>query len=170
MSKIIKLAVMLCALFFIIGCPPGDKGKVKTEPTNPVPVEPISKDEPSIKNKDFATVPEMKSIYFGYDSYTVSPADGKILQANADYLKTNKNLEVLIEGNCCECGTIEYNLALGQKRAAAVRDYYIKLGIDSGSIATISYGKEKPVNLDAGPPDSPKCVANRQAVTKVREK
>ena len=85
-------------------------------------------------------------------------------------MKDHPELEILVEGNCCECGTNEYNLALGQKRATVVKDYYIKLGVLPEKIQTVSYGEEKPVNLNVGPPDSPLCGTNRRVETKIRKR
>lgn len=66
------------------------------------------------------------------------------LKANAAWLKSNAKVEVQIQGHCDERGTVAYNLALGQKRARAVRDYYRTLGVSMRRMSTISYGKEKP--------------------------
>ena len=126
------------------------------------------KEEPTIRGAEFQEVPELKGIYFGYENYELTPEARAILQKNADYLKDHKELEALIEGNCCECGTNEYNLGLGQKRAQVTREYYINLGLNPGRIGTISYGKEAPVKPNAGPPDSPDCAFNRHTDTKVR--
>src|SRR3989337_744623 len=66
------------------------------------------------------------------------------LEANASYLKANKNGRILIEGHCDERGTSEYNIALGERRAQAAQKYLVALGVDQSRISTISYGKEKP--------------------------
>ena len=63
---------------------------------------------------------------------------------NAMVLKENSTVQIRIEGNCDERGTVEYNLALGERRASAARDYLINLGVDSDRISIISYGKERP--------------------------
>jgi peptidoglycan-associated lipoprotein len=68
-----------------------------------------------------------------------------VMKANADYLKANPKVKVRIEGNCDERGTIEYNQALGQRRAAAAKKYLTDMGISAKRISLISYGKEKPV-------------------------
>jgi peptidoglycan-associated lipoprotein len=68
-----------------------------------------------------------------------------VMKHNADYLKANPKVKVRIEGNCDERGTIEYNQALGQRRAAATKKYLTDLGISAKRISLISYGKEKPV-------------------------
>ncbi|OGS20337.1 MAG: hypothetical protein A2252_07890 [Elusimicrobia bacterium RIFOXYA2_FULL_39_19] len=127
-------------------------------------------EEPEIRGTEFEIIPELKSISFGYERYEVTQEASESLQQNASYLKAHPELEVLIEGNCCECGTNDYNMALGQKRAQTVRDYYINLGVASGKIGTISFGEEKPEKPNVGPPDSPGCTYNRYAVTKVRQK
>lgn len=98
--------------------------------------------------KDGATFVESKdlqAIYFDYDAYMLQDDARASLRKNADYLKAHPDLEILVAGHCDERGTTEYNLALGQKRAKEVREYYIRLGVAGKSIATISYGEEKPL-------------------------
>lgn len=91
------------------------------------------------------------SVYFAFDSYTLDDAARTILDANVEWLRTHPELHLVIEGNCDERGTREYNLALGQRRADAVRDYLISQGIDPGRIDdTISYGEERPVCRGSG--------------------
>ncbi len=84
-------------------------------------------------------------IYFDFDKYNIRPGDAETLNKNYEYLKAHPG-KVRIEGNCDERGTVEYNLALGQKRADAAKSYLTNLGADSGSLETVSYGKEKPVD------------------------
>ncbi|MGH9334498.1 MAG: OmpA family protein, partial [Vicinamibacteria bacterium] len=69
------------------------------------------------------------------------------LDRNADWLKRHASVTVLIEGHCDERGTVEYNLALGERRASAVYNYLMSLGIPAGRLKTISYGKEFPMDL-----------------------
>lgn len=161
----------LCLLVFL-GCPKKPQPVPETqqeEVTLPPPQETI--EEPSIRGEEeFQSVPELKNVYFDFDKFDLTEEAKAILQKNAEYLLAHPEYEVLVEGHTCECGTNEYNLGLGQKRANAVRDYYISLGIPANSVATISYGEEKPVNKNAGPPDSPLCKLNRRAETKVRVK
>lgn len=87
----------------------------------------------------------LKDIYFDYDRYDLRPDARAALKANADWLKANPAPRLEIEGHCDERGTTEYNLALGAKRAQAVKDYLATLGIAAGRLSTISYGKEVPV-------------------------
>ena len=90
-----------------------------------------------------------------------------MLKANAALLKTRKGQEFLVAGQCDDRGTIAYNLALGQKRAKEVRDYYMRLGVDGRRVATISYGKEMPSCSDS---DESCWSKNRRAVTGARAK
>lgn len=89
-------------------------------------------------------------IYFDFDSYEVRADATPILDAQAAWLKRFPAVAVRIEGNCDERGTREYNLALGARRANAVRDYLVAHGVPTSRISTISYGKEKPIDPGAG--------------------
>ena len=84
----------------------------------------------------------LSDVFFPYDSTELSDNAREILRANADWLADNQRARVEIEGHCDSRGTIEYNLALGAKRANAVRDYLASLGVSSDRLTTISYGKE----------------------------
>jgi peptidoglycan-associated lipoprotein len=86
-----------------------------------------------------------EDIYFDYDKYDVRSDAKPVLQNVASWLLKNTSAKLLIEGHCDERGTSEYNLALGDRRARAVRDYLVALGIASDRVETISYGEEKPV-------------------------
>lgn len=83
-------------------------------------------------------------IYFDYDSYALRPDALATLQRSAEFIKTQPAIIIQIEGHCDERGTQEYNLALGERRALAVRDHLIRLGISGDRMVTISYGKERP--------------------------
>ena len=86
-------------------------------------------------------------VEFDFDKFNVDPAARATLQKQAVWLKKHPKLTITIEGHCDERGTREYNLALGDRRANAVKDYLMALGIHYNRIKTISYGKEKPVAL-----------------------
>ena len=87
----------------------------------------------------------LTSIYFDFNRFDIRPGDADKLKKNLDWLKANASTRVRIEGTCDERGTVEYNLALGQRRAEAAKKYLIGLGMDAKQLETISYGKEKPV-------------------------
>ncbi|MGB9434094.1 MAG: peptidoglycan-associated lipoprotein Pal [Candidatus Acidiferrum sp.] len=87
---------------------------------------------------------EMRDAYFDYDSAAIRPDAREALQKSADFLKGYPNARVTIEGHCDERGSTEYNLALGQRRANAVKEYMVSLGIPADHLNTTSWGKEKP--------------------------
>ncbi len=87
---------------------------------------------------------KVKDIYFGFDSYNIEESAKVMLKQVSEILSNNRKVKVIIEGHCDERGTREYNLGLGERRANAVKEYLISLGIPSKRIDTISYGKEKP--------------------------
>jgi peptidoglycan-associated lipoprotein len=91
----------------------------------------------------------LQDIHFDYDSFEVSSTAREALRVNADWLQNNAQAKVEIEGHCDERGTVEYNLALGAKRAKAARDYLVTLGISPSRLSTISYGEELPLCQDA---------------------
>lgn len=116
---------------------------------------------------DFAAREDLKTVPFDYDSAKLSDEALTILKANAAVLKADPEMVVRVSGHCDERGTVAYNLALGQKRAKEVRDYYINLGVDGTHVATISYGKEQPVCSES----NEECWSkNRRAETRVRVK
>jgi len=88
-------------------------------------------------------LPELQGIYFAFDQYTLTPQARDILAGNAAYLKSHPELKVRIEGYCDERGSDEYNLALGERRAVAARDFLLSMGVAQGCLSTISYGEEK---------------------------
>jgi peptidoglycan-associated lipoprotein len=84
------------------------------------------------------------TVYFDFDSSVLKTAEKPKVSAVADYLKANSAAAVKVEGNCDERGTEEYNRSLGERRALAVREELIRLGVDPTRVDTISYGKDKP--------------------------
>lgn len=90
----------------------------------------------------------MEDIFFEFDSYVILPEAQDILSNKAEWLQNNADVSVTIEGHCDERGTIEYNLALGDRRAQSAKDFLVNLGISKSRLHTISYGEERP--LDPG--------------------
>ncbi|MBD3271721.1 MAG: peptidoglycan-associated lipoprotein Pal [Elusimicrobia bacterium] len=150
---------MIACCAFIASCAAPKKPAVEVEP------EQLTTEEPDIRTGEWMEESNLATVYFDYDKAVLRSDAKTALKENAEYLKENADLEVLVEGHCDERGTIEYNMALGQRRAAAVRDYLSKLGISKGRISTISYGEEKPV--DYGHTEAA-WAKNRRAEFKVR--
>lgn len=124
-----------------------------------------SSEEPRIQGSLFVETAELGEIRFDYDRDALTAEARSLLKRNAAAIKANGSWEVLVEGHCDERGTIPYNLALGQKRAKAVRDYYIALGIPGGRVATLSLGEERPLCAEA----TEACwQRNRRALSKVK--
>ena len=101
-------------------------------------------------------------VFFATNSSQLTTASRDTLRKQASWMRKNKNLNVVLEGHADERGTREYNLALGEKRANAARDYLLTYGISGKRISVISYGKEKPVNSASTPLA---WSQNRRAVT-----
>lgn len=103
-------------------------------------------------------------VFFGYDQYDLAPEARSTLDMQAEWLTRYPNVTITIEGHADERGTREYNLALGDRRANAVRGYLISRGVDASRVQTISYGKERPAVFGS---DDQSWAQNRRGVTKV---
>ncbi len=162
----VRFAAVMALGFLMIsltGCPP--KAQVKKETPEDATLNNQPTEEPSLRGKEYKEVPDLVAISFDLDQSSLRADARETLRKNYEVLKSHSDWEVLVEGHCDERGTTEYNLGLGQRRAAAVRQYYMSLGISGGRVATISYGKEKPV-CDQQNDD---CWSrNRRGVTKAR--
>jgi peptidoglycan-associated lipoprotein len=113
----------------------------------PVPPQPLAED--SVSNRsldDLNRDSPLKPVFFGLDSADLDDAGRAIVTANAEVLKKYPTWVVTVEGHCDERGTSEYNLALGERRSAAVKTYLTSLGISPDRVRTVSYGKEFPFN------------------------
>jgi len=174
-----KIALFIVAAVILSGCNAtrrsADKKKggknAATAQTDTAPAftPDINATEASIKDGAFGTDPSLGLgvIYFDYDSASLAGDGLATLKKNAEILKARRDLEVLVAGHADERGTIEYNLALGQKRAKEVREMYIRLGVNGKQVATISYGEEQQVCSEA----TESCWAkNRRAETRTRSR
>jgi len=103
-------------------------------------------------------------VFFAYDQSDISSEGQQILQRQAEWLKRYPQVSITIEGHCDERGTREYNLALGERRASAVKNVLVALGIQSARIQTISYGKERPIVVGS---DENGYAQNRVGITMV---
>jgi peptidoglycan-associated lipoprotein len=146
------------SLIFFGGC--AKKATVKEEPaTKEQAVEekgatktsPAVKEEPTMAASEEETAMAKRifvDIHFDYDRYSLKSDAREILKKQAAWLANHETASVIIEGNCDERGTTEYNLALGERRAKEAMKYLVELGIDGKRLKTVSYGKERP--LDPG--------------------
>lgn len=110
---------------------------VTQAPPPPPPTTPTVGDE-DLFNQN------IKDVYFDYDKSDIRPDQQSSVQSNAQFLAQHPNINITIEGHCDERGSTDYNLALGDQRASAVKNLLVTLGINGSRIKTISYGKEKP--------------------------
>lgn len=122
--------------------PPPSPPEPVTEPTivPAMPEDPIDTRSLDDLNRDSPLQP----VFFALDSAELSPEAQATLQANAEILRKYDSWQITIEGHCDERGSAEYNLALGERRARAARDYLVSLGIPATRLRTVSYGKEFP--------------------------
>jgi len=129
-----------------------DSRSVTVEVTTPQPPPPPA---PVQNNRTGADIinQDVKDVYFDYNKSDIRGDAQAVLQTDADVLKKvfadDPSIAVLVEGNCDERGSAEYNLALGDRRASAAKDYLVQLGVPADRLKTVSYGKEKPVCTDA---------------------
>jgi peptidoglycan-associated lipoprotein len=123
---------------------PGPTAAVAPAPTAAAAPPPTAAAAP-IPPSEFREVTALKNIYFDFDKSEIRPDDARILDANADWLKSNQDVVILIEGHCDERGTNEYNLALGDRRARSTTNYLVAHGVAANRITTISYGEERPL-------------------------
>ena len=140
-----------------------------------LPPAPMGTDEPTAPGQsgqgyspgsqgDFLANTMSDRILFALDSFTVEPKDKAILQSQAQWLAQHPNARVTIEGHADERGTREYNLALGERRANAAKNYLASLGVNPARMTTVSYGKERPEALGS---NEAAWAQNRRAVSVV---
>ena len=103
--------------------------------------------------------------FFAFDSSAISPDAAEVLDTQVKWLKKHQNVNVVVQGYCDERGTREYNLALGERRANAVKQFLVSQGVEAARISTISYGKERPAVLGN---NEAAWAQNRRAVTVIK--
>ncbi|NUN04141.1 MAG: peptidoglycan-associated lipoprotein Pal [Bdellovibrio sp.] len=156
-----KLALGLVACAMVVGC----KGKqtqsdesIQTMPTGAgIDSSPLSYDP---MGSDSGKIDGLVTVHFGYDKANLDAKSKKDVATNVAWMKANPKAKVQIEGHCDSRGTIEYNVALGERRANAVKAYMVSSGISADRLSVISYGKEKP--LETGDSESA-WAKNRRA-------
>lgn len=143
----------------VVDTTPVVEEEVKTVDTTPVVTSSIAPGS----LEDFR-VNVGERVYFDLDQYRLDTEDQDILKRQAAWLASYPNIRILIAGNADERGTREYNLALGERRASAAKDYLVSLGVSASRIDTVSYGKERPIA--AGSNDE-SWAMNRNAWTQI---
>lgn len=163
------LAALTGLLLVSAGCA---KKSVQAPPTTdnvppqetPTPKPTPDKDNvptpPVDKTDHVFTAADLQPVFFDVDSYSLRDDARSTLDANARLMRDNGTSKIVLEGHCDERGTVEYNQALGERRADAVRDYLVQAGIATGRINVISYGSERP--FDPGH-DEAAWAKNRRA-------
>lgn len=148
-SKALLISLLAGSVLLLTQC----RGK-QEKPADTLPVTPTTQDTSAVDStpmsfdaagSDSGKIDGLKTVSFEFDKSTLSAASKKVIQGNAEWMKANAKTKVQIEGHCDSRGSIEYNVALGERRANAVKDYMINLGIPASRLATISYGEEKPL-------------------------
>lgn len=145
-SKLLTLVTLLIASLAFTNC--SSKKKSAGETTEEYPKDSFA-DESLVLNgdSDSGKAGELRTIYFAYNVSSLSDEGKEVLTSNADFLKKNPSVEIQVEGHADERGGIEYNLALGQKRAASVKNFLVAMGVEGNRISTVSYGKERPIEF-----------------------
>ncbi len=137
-----RLTALAGALLLLAACSSTSQAPATVAPAGPGGVG-MSQYAPGSQQDLAATAGDR--VFFAFDSSEVSAEGQQILQRQADWLRRYPNVSVTIEGHCDDRGTREYNLALGQRRATAVKNVLVAMGIPASRIQTISYGKERPI-------------------------
>jgi peptidoglycan-associated lipoprotein len=156
--------VALSGVLILAGCESKPKTVESTPPAAPQETQaaPTSSIVPGSAEDLRVNVGD--TVHFDYDKYEILDADRSVLQRQAAWLGKYPSVRVTIDGHCDERGTREYNLALGARRANAVKEYLVSLGVSSGRVETISYGKERPMCTES----NESCYAqNRRGVTTI---
>jgi len=173
MSKLSNILLACTALIAVSGC-----AKKRPAVLPPAPVDNSGSVDPNAgmnngnvggaivpgSDADFQRSVSSNTVNFALDMYDIDPTARAILDSQAQWLAKFPNQRITIEGHADERGTREYNLALGDRRANAAKNYLVARGIDPSRLTTISYGKERPVALGS---DESSWAQNRRSVTVV---
>jgi peptidoglycan-associated lipoprotein len=157
--KRLLFAIALLALFAVIwGCPkkapepePAPEPVVEEAPPPPEPEPPkpdVKPAPPRLSEEEIAWAQEnlLVNIHFEFDKYGLTEEALALLEAHGRWLQQNPTAELRLEGHCDERGTVEYNLALGERRAVSAKQFLANLGIAPERLSTVSYGKERPLD------------------------
>jgi len=166
MNKI-AIAVTLASALALSACKkdaPEDLPPPPLTTTTPTPGGPVTPQGsiPGTQSHFAQTMQGADTIYFDTDRFDIDAQDQAALRSQAQYLNQYPNVRATVEGHCDERGTREYNIALGERRANAAKNYLVSLGVADNRISVVSYGKERPVALGS---NEQAWGRNRRAVT-----
>jgi len=160
----VKIFGPMAVLLLLAACSEQAATETETE-TAAMPETTMAPTEPMMSAQEDLVINVGDRVFFDFDKSDLRPDAIETLDRQSGWLNTNGAITVTIEGHCDERGTREYNLALGERRAAASKQYLESTGIDGGRIETVSYGKERPAVLGS---NEAAWAQNRRAVMVVR--
>ncbi|OCC23648.1 peptidoglycan-associated lipoprotein [Croceicoccus estronivorus] len=161
MRRQLAITVALASAITLAACQSKAPDALPPQPASSTP-PPETGPVPGSQADFMAQMGGRQVIYFDTDRYNIDSVDAAALQTQAQWLLQYPNKRATIEGHCDERGTRDYNLALGERRANAAKNYLVSLGIDAVRLSTVSYGKERPVALGS---NEAAWAKNRRAVT-----
>jgi peptidoglycan-associated lipoprotein len=149
-SRFALFCLQLVTVLVLAGCskhkevaepapPPAPATETPTTTTPATPPDAGATEQPNKTVQD-----QLADVFFDYDSAELSGSAQSTLDANGKVLNDNSGVSITIEGHCDERGTVEYNLALGDRRGASAKDYLVRFGISASRISVVSYGEERP--------------------------
>ena len=167
--KKIALAITVCSAIALSACskkPPAELPPAPQDTSTPTPPPPPRTNGPVPGSQEHfrQVMAGRDTIYFDTDMFNVDAEDQAALREQASYLSQFPNVRATVEGHADERGTREYNLALGERRANAAKNYLISLGVPADRLTTVSYGKERPGAIGS---NEQAWARNRRAVTVV---
>jgi peptidoglycan-associated lipoprotein len=162
MTRKLAAATVLAGAMALAACQSKAPQALPPQPAGSTPPPQASGPVPGSQADFLAQMSGRDVIYFDTDRYNIDSEDVAALQTQAQWLMRYPNKRATIEGHADERGTRDYNLALGERRANAAKNYLISLGVDTNRLSTVSYGKERPVALGS---DEASWAKNRRAVT-----
>jgi len=168
---VLFLVLMLAALMVLPACSKKEAAPVEeditpAEEVPPPPPPPVEEEELEVIEEEELEPIVLKDIFFDFDKYSIKGEFKVALEANAELLMLRDEAVLVIEGHCDERGTSEYNLALGEKRAKAVMDFYLAYGVEADRLSMISYGEERPFEYGH---DENAWAMNRRAHMLIKE-
>ena len=141
MNRLLSSTLIISSLLFLMSCGSSSKNSKNHNKYKLRNIEVNS-------DSDSQEAGALQTIYFPFNSSELRMKAQESLEANAEFLKEYSTLRVQVEGHCDERGSVQYNLALGERRAESIKDYLVASGVDPSRITTISFGKERPVSLN----------------------